>query len=86
MIRVKQLVEQLIYLSRNEPVMVKEFFLAFFSLLVAFGLRLSGEQVAALVTFLTLFLGLVARSCVTPCSKLGEGEGSDGGEEDGAES
>lgn len=53
-------------LLNSEPVMVKELIAAAIALGVAFGLQLSPEQQGSIMAFVTISLGLVARSRVSP--------------------
>lgn len=55
---------------RNNPVLVTGFVSALITLLAAFGLNLSAEQVAAIGAFVTAALAFVARAKVTPVRKL----------------
>ena len=50
----------------REPAMVVAFVQALIALALAFGLNLSDEQFAAIVTVVSLGLGLLTRSRVTP--------------------
>lgn len=55
---------------KNEPVMVLGVIQAAIALVAAFGLNLTGDQVATLVSFSAAVLSLVARRQVTPTRKL----------------
>ena len=59
----------------REPAAIAAFIEALIALGVGFGLKLSGEQVALIMTALTLGLGIVVRQSVTPLGrpKLKEG-------------
>ena len=50
----------------GEPVMTQSLIQVFVVMLVAFGLRLSPEQIAAVVGFSAVLLGWLTRSKVTP--------------------
>lgn len=50
----------------DEPVMLINLFNAGITMLVAFGIKLSTEQVAAIATFTTLMGGMITRSRVSP--------------------
>lgn len=50
----------------REPAAIAAFVQAIIALGVGFGLRLSGEQVALIMTVVTLGLGLIVRQSVTP--------------------
>jgi hypothetical protein len=56
-------------LIKNEPVLVSGLVLAFISLLIAFGIHLSNEQVGAIMAFLAAALAFVTRAFVTPVAK-----------------
>lgn len=55
---------------KNEPVLVLGTVQALIALVVAFGLQLSGDQVATIVAFTAAVLSLIARTQVTPTRKL----------------
>lgn len=57
-------------LITNEPVAIVALVEAVLALVVAFGLDLSGEQVATIVAVTTTLLAVVARALVTPVAKL----------------
>jgi hypothetical protein len=56
-------------LLRSEPALVASVLAGGLTLGAAFGLPLTGAQIAAVGTFLTLVAGLFVRSQVTPVSK-----------------
>jgi len=53
----------------REPVFVVAFVQALLALLVSFGVNLTADQVAAILTFLPLVLALWVRSKVSPVDK-----------------
>lgn len=55
---------------KNEPVLVLGVVQAAVALAAAFGLDLTGEQVATIVAFSAALLSLIARRQVTPTRKL----------------
>lgn len=54
----------------SEPAAIIAAIEAIIGLFIAFGLNLSGEQVAAIMTVAVVILGLVTRSQVTPVAQL----------------
>lgn len=55
---------------KNEPVMVLGVIQALVALVTAFGLQLSGDQVATITALSAAVLSLIARTQVTPTRKL----------------
>jgi hypothetical protein len=71
---------------KKEPVMVlvgggTTLVQAFIQLLIAFGVPINGAQQAAITTLVTIILGLLARTQVTPMSSLPAGVAGDIAEE-----
>lgn len=54
---------------KNEPVLISGLVVAALSLLLAFGVHLSDEQVGAIVAFLAAGMAFVTRAFVTPVNK-----------------
>lgn len=53
-------------LWNREPAMILAVLQTLLALLIGFGLKLSGDQVALIMAFSTALLGLITRSQVTP--------------------
>ncbi|MEO8680387.1 MAG: hypothetical protein ABI665_15150 [Vicinamibacterales bacterium] len=54
----------------RQPVLILAFVQATLAMFVGFGLRLSGDQVALVMTFSAAFLGVITASQVTPVATL----------------
>ena len=62
---------------RREPAVILTFLVALFGLLAAFGWEMSKEQTGAIISLVTVVVGFVIRSQVTPTIAVGAAEQND---------
>ena len=62
--------DRIVNLVVNEPVVIAGAVEAVVLLLIGFGLDLTGDQVALIMTAVTAILALVARALVTPVAQV----------------
>ena len=67
---------------KNNPAVVLTFLAALFGLLASFGFELTKEQTGAITAFVTVLVGFVVRSQVTPTRKVAAKEDPDSPEGD----